>query len=80
MAAASAHAEGNRHRRVGRRVTTPFGGSIPDEIVLTRDEAATVLLAIDDAVEESEDNELRARLEQAAQIIIDKFLPDLPDL
>jgi hypothetical protein len=61
-------------------LTTPFGGSIPDEIVLTRDEAATVLLAIDDAVEESADSELRARLEHAAQILVDKFLPDLPDL
>ena len=61
-------------------MTTPFGGSLPDEIVLTRDEAATVLLAIDDAVEESVDTELRARLEHAAQIIVDKFLPDLPDL
>jgi hypothetical protein len=61
-------------------MTTAFGGSIPDEIVLTRDEAATVLLAIDDAVEQSEDNERRARLEHAAQIIVDKFLPDLPHL
>ena len=61
-------------------MTTPFGGSIPNEIVLTRDEAATVLLAIDDAVERLGDNELRARLERAAQTIVEKFLPDLPDL
>jgi hypothetical protein len=61
-------------------MTTPFGGSIPDEITLTRDEAATVLLAIDDAIPIARDGELRRRLEHAAQIIVDKFLPDLPYL
>lgn len=61
-------------------MTGPFGGSIPDEIVLTRDEAATVLLAIDDAVELVMDASLRARLERSARIIVDKFLPDLPEL
>jgi hypothetical protein len=61
-------------------MTTPFGGSIPDEIVLSREEAATVLLAIDDAIPQAHDPELRRRLEHAAQIIVDKFLPDLPFL
>jgi hypothetical protein len=61
-------------------VSTPFGGSIPDEITLTRHEAATVLFALDEAVEMAEDDGRRGRLEQAAQIIVEKLLPDLPDL
>lgn len=61
-------------------MSDPFGGSIPDEIVLDRGEAAVILLALDDAVEEVEDEALRRRLERAAQMIVEKFLPDLPDL
>jgi hypothetical protein len=61
-------------------VSDPIGGRIPDEIVLTRDEAARVLLALDEAVEAVTGAELRRRLEQGAQIIVEKFLPDLPDL
>lgn len=61
-------------------MSTPFGGSIPDEITLTRHEAATVLFALDEAVEMAEDDDRRRRLEQAAQIIVEKLLPDLPDL
>ncbi|MEX2659185.1 MAG: hypothetical protein WD232_05790 [Acidimicrobiales bacterium] len=64
-------------------MSDPIGGRIPDEIVLTRDEAARVLLALDEAVEAVEavgDADLRRRLERAAQIIVEKFLPDLPDL
>lgn len=61
-------------------MSTPFGGSIPDEIVLTRQDAATVLLVLDDAVEQIDDDDLRRRLEGAAQLIVEKFLPDLPDL
>jgi hypothetical protein len=61
-------------------VTTPFGGSIPDEISLSRDEAKTVLFALDDAIEATTENSLRTRLETAARIIVDKLMPDLPDL
>jgi hypothetical protein len=61
-------------------VSEPFGGSIPDEITLSRHEAATVLFALDEAVETAEDDERRRRLEQAAQVIVEKLLPDLPDL
>jgi hypothetical protein len=61
-------------------VSDPIGGRIPDEILLTREEAARVLLALDEAVEAVADIELRGRLEQGAQIIVEKFLPDLPDL
>lgn len=61
-------------------MSAPFGGSIPDEITLTRHEAATVLFALDEAVEMTADDERRRRLEQAAQLIVEKLLPDLPDL
>ena len=44
------------------------------------EEAATVLFALDDAAEVTRDNDQRRRLEGAAQIIIDKLLPDLKDL
>lgn len=63
-----------------RRHGTPFAGSIPDEITLTRQEAATVLFAVDEAVEVAADDERRRRLEQAAQILVGKLLPDLPEL
>lgn len=61
-------------------MSAPFGGSIPDEITLARQEAATVLFALDEAVEAAADDERRHRLEQAAQLIVEKLLPDLPDL
>lgn len=61
-------------------MTAPFGGSIPDEITLTRDEARDVLFALDDAIEAAPVGSLRARLEHAAQLIVDKLMPDLPDL
>lgn len=61
-------------------MSEPFGGRLPDEIVLTREEAARVLLALDEAVEAIEDAELRRGFEQGARIIVEKFLPDLPDL
>lgn len=73
--------EGRRaHLRVDDGMSNPFGGSIPDEIVLSRQEAATVLFALDEAVEAATVDERRHRLEQAAQIIVEKLLPDLPDL
>jgi hypothetical protein len=57
------------------------GEPLPDEIVLSRQEAAEVLFALDAAIEESAaSSALRLRLEAAARIIVEKFLPDLPDL
>ncbi len=61
-------------------MSAPFGGSIPDEITLTRHEAATVLFALDEAAEASADDDRRQQLEHAAQIIVEKLLPGLPDL
>jgi hypothetical protein len=39
-----------------------------------------VLFTLDEAVELALDDDWRRRLEAAAQIIIEKLLPDLPDL
>ena len=61
-------------------MTTPFGGSIPEEISLNRDEAKAVLFALDDAMDATTDSLLQTRLEEAARIIIEKLMPDLPDL
>jgi hypothetical protein len=61
-------------------VSKPFGGSLPDEILLTAEEAKVVLFALDAAIEVAGDAALRSRLEAAARIIVEKFLPDLPDL
>jgi hypothetical protein len=60
-------------------VSEPFGGPLPDDIALTRREAASILLALDEAAETTE-GDLRRRLEAAATTIIDKLLPDLPEL
>lgn len=57
------------------------GDPLPDEITLSREEAATVLFALDEAIERADDDEpLRQRLEAAARILVERFLPDLPDL
>jgi hypothetical protein len=57
------------------------GYPLPDEIALSRDEARTVLFALDEAAElVGIDSPTYARLAAAAQIIVDKFLPDLYDL
>jgi hypothetical protein len=61
-------------------MTAPFGGSIPNEITLTRDEARDVLFALDDAIEAVPPGSLRVRVEQAARLIVEKLMPDLPDL
>jgi hypothetical protein len=61
-------------------VSEPFGGRIPDEIALSRAEATEVLFALDAAIEVAPLGGLRSRLEAAARIIVDKLLPDLPDL
>jgi len=57
------------------------GEPLPDEITLSLDEAKTVLFSLDAAMEQtSRTSPLYRRLERAAQIIIEKFLPDLPNL
>ncbi len=61
-------------------MSEPFGGSIPEGITLSRHEAATVLFALDEAIEAAADDGRRRPLELAAQIIVEKLLPDLPDL
>ncbi len=59
----------------------PNGERLPDEVVLTHEEAADVLFALDAAMDDAEhDASLYVRLEAAARIIVEKFLPDLPDL
>jgi hypothetical protein len=59
----------------------PNGEPLPDEIVLNRDEAAAVLFALDAAMETAaRGSDLYRRLEAAARVIVEKFLPDLPDL
>jgi hypothetical protein len=57
-------------------VSEPFGGSIPDKISLRRDKARVALGA---AMEEAADA-VRAGIEEAARIIVERLLPDLPDL
>jgi hypothetical protein len=48
---------------------------------LSRNEASAVLFALDAAMEETEHgSELYRRLETAARIIVEKCLPDLPEL
>lgn len=59
----------------------PPGEPLPEEIVLTRTEAAGILFSLDEAIEATADDpNLRARLEAAARTSVEKFLPDLPDL
>ena len=54
----------------------PCGGSIPDKISLSHYEAN---VAFDPAKEDAADA-VRARIEEAARIIVDKLMPDLSDL
>lgn len=61
-------------------MTDPVGGSIPDDITLSLDETKVVLFALDDAIDAADDAALRSLLERAAQIIVEKLMPDLPDL
>lgn len=51
------------------------------KITLSLDEAKKVLFTLDAAMEQtSRTSLLYPRLERAAQIIVEKFLPDLPNL
>ncbi|MEO7557329.1 MAG: hypothetical protein ABIV94_12075 [Acidimicrobiales bacterium] len=61
-------------------MSAAFGGSIPDEVSLNREEVKLVLFALDDATEASPVGPLRSRLEAAARLIVEKLMPDLPDL
>lgn len=61
-------------------MSEPFGGSIPEEISLDREGVKIVLFALDDAIEAAPAGPHRERLEHAARIIVEKLMPDLPDL
>jgi len=62
-------------------MSSQHGEPLPDEIELSRDEAATVLFALDAGMElVPRDSDVYRNLEEAARIIVEKFLPDLPDL
>jgi hypothetical protein len=57
------------------------GEPLPDEVELSRDEAATVLFALDAAMESLPAYlAIQAQLQEAARIIVEKFLPDLPNI
>ena len=56
------------------------GHPIPDEITLTREEAARILFALDEAAVDAADSARPARFEAAAAILIDTLMPDLRDL
>ena len=59
----------------------PNGEPLPDEIVLSRDEARSVLFALDAGIDATyPDSDGHRQLVDAARIIVDKFLPDLPEL
>jgi len=61
-------------------VETP-GDPLPDEITLSREEARQVLFAMDDALEAiPATSALHQTLQAAARLIVEKFLPDLPEL
>jgi hypothetical protein len=55
-------------------MSTQGGAPLPDEIVLTRDEAALVLFALDAAMEALGTQAAEyGRLEEAARISVEKF-------
>jgi hypothetical protein len=57
------------------------GEPLPAEIALTRTEAANVLFALDAAMEAlPASGPVQSQLHEAARIIVEKFLPDLPNL
>jgi hypothetical protein len=59
----------------------PNGDPLPEEIVLSRSEAAQVLFVLDAAIDAADvGSPLIGRLEAAARVLIEKFLPDLPEL
>jgi hypothetical protein len=59
----------------------PDGDRLPDEIVLTLEETANVLLAIWAGTDELDrDHEAWRQLDEASRILVDKLLPDLRDL
>ena len=61
-------------------MTDTPGDPLPGEITLSIQEAATVLFALDEAIEPTQEAGHRGRLEEAARIIVEKLLPDLPNL
>jgi hypothetical protein len=58
----------------------PNGDQLPEEIVLTSEEARTVYLAIVAALDELAAGEARDLCMEAQRILVVKYLPDLPEL
>ncbi len=59
----------------------PNGERLPDEIVLTFEEARTVLFALDAGIGATPaESRAHRALDEAADILVAKFLPDLRDL
>ena len=58
----------------------PNGNPLPEEIVLSSEEARVVYLAIVVAIDELGDGEARRWCIAAQRILVEKYLPDLPDL
>lgn len=58
----------------------PNGDPLPEEIVLTAEEARTVYLAVVAALDELGPGEANDLCLEAQRILVVKYLPDLPDL
>jgi hypothetical protein len=57
-----------------------FGVALPDHLVLSRSKAAQLLLALDEAIEAAEVRSPEVARLEAASVLVEKFLPDLPEL
>ena len=58
----------------------PNGDPLPEELVLSAAEARVVYLAIVLALDELPDGDARGWCVDAQRILVQKYLPDLPDL
>ncbi len=58
----------------------PEGDPLPDEIVLSADEARVVYLTVVSALDLLRPGEARALCLEAQRILVVKYLPDLPEL
>jgi len=58
----------------------PDGDSLPEEIVLSAEEARVVYLAVVTALDLLGPGEAQARCLEAQRILVVKYLPDLPEL
>lgn len=58
----------------------PNGNPLPEEILLTAEEARVVYLAVVVALDELPAGEAHDLCVEAQRILVEKYLPDLPDL